>query len=83
MTLTQIKIFLATAEIGNLTQAAKQVGVTQSAASSSISALEDLYQIKLFKRVGRSILLSEEGKQFLPAARHFFESSEIAKKKPY
>ena len=80
MTLTQIKIFLATAEIGNLTQAAKQVGVTQSAASSSISALEDLYQIKLFKRVGRSILLSEEGKQFLPAARHFFESSEIAKK---
>ena len=46
MTLTQIKIFLATAEIGNLTQAAKQVGVTQSAASSSISALEDLYQSK-------------------------------------
>ena len=80
MTLTQIKIFLATAEIGNLTQAAKHIGVTQSAASSSISALEELYQIKLFKRVGRSIVLSEEGKQFLPAARHFFESSEIAKK---
>ena len=51
MTLTQIKIFLATAEIGNLTQAAKHIGVTQSAASSSISALEELYQIKLFKRL--------------------------------
>ncbi len=80
MTLNQIKIFLATVEIGNLTKAAKQVGITQSAASSAISALEDLYQIKLFKRVGRAIVLSDQGQQFLPAAKHFFESSEIAKK---
>lgn len=80
MTLNQIKIFLATVEIGNLTKAAKQVGITQSAASSAISALEDLYQIKLFKREGRSIVLSDQGQQFLPAAKHFFQSSEIAKK---
>ena len=68
MTLTQLKIFIMVAELGNVTKAAERLGLTQSAASAAISAIENTYQVKLFERVGRSIELSETGKRFLPEA---------------
>lgn len=75
MTLTQLKIFIAIAEIGNVTKAAHHLGITQSAASAAIAKLEALYQIKLFSRVGRSIVLSEVGERFLPDAREALAGS--------
>ena len=54
--------------------------MTQSAASASIASLENTYQVKLFKRVGRSITLSDEGKRFLPEAQSVIERSRSAKK---
>ena len=80
MTLNQLKIFLKIAEVGSVTKAADLLGMTQSAASASIASLENIYQVKLFKRVGRSITLSDEGKRFLPEAQSVFESSRSAKK---
>ena len=78
MTLTQLKIFIAIAEIGNVTKAAHHLGITQSAASAAIAKLEALYQIKLFSRVGRSIVLSEVGERFLPDAREALAGSKNA-----
>ena len=75
MTLTQLRIFIAIAEIGNVTKAAHHLGITQSAASAAIAKLEALYQIKLFSRVGRSIVLSEVGERFLPDAREALAGS--------
>lgn len=69
MTFAQLQIFVLIAEVGTVTQAAKQLGMTQSAASAAIAALENLYQVKLFHRVGRSLELSEVGKRFLPEAQ--------------
>ena len=80
MTLNQLKIFLKIAEVGSVTKAADLLGMTQSAASASIASLENIYQVKLFKRVGRSITLSDEGKRFLPEAQSVIESSRSAKK---
>ena len=75
MTYTQLKIFVAIAEIGNLTKAAKKLGITQSAASSALAKLELLNQAKLFKRNGRALILSEIGEQFLPAAKHALKAT--------
>jgi len=78
MTLTQLKIFIAVAEIGNVTKAADSLGMTQSAASAAIASIENIYQVKLFQRVGRSIELSETGRQFLPEAQSAVSSAKAA-----
>ena len=80
MTLNQLKIFLKIAEVGNVTKAADLLGMTQSAASASIASIENNYQVKLFERVGRSIILSEVGKRFLPEAQRTLASAKNANK---
>lgn len=78
MTLTQLKIFIAVAEIGNVTKAAEALGMTQSAASAAIAAIEEVYQVQLFERVGRAIELSETGRRFLPEAQSVIASAKTA-----
>ena len=55
MTLEQLRIFVAVAEREHVTQAAKELNLTQSATSAAVSALEARYATKLFDRVGRRI----------------------------
>jgi DNA-binding transcriptional LysR family regulator len=76
MTLDQLKIFIAVAERGHLTQAANVLALTPSAVSASIKVLEERYGTTLFNRVGRGIELSEAGKSFLPEARATLASAQ-------
>ena len=69
MTFEQLRIFVAVAEREHVTRAAQAVGVTQSAASGAIAALEARHHVKLFHRVGRGIELTEAGRFFLGEAR--------------
>lgn len=69
MTLEQLRIFVAVAERQHVTAAAQALGLTQSAASSAIAALEQQHNTKLFHRIGRGIELTEEGTRFLVEAR--------------
>lgn len=69
MTFEQLAIFVAVAERQHLTRAAGDIGLTPSAVSSAIKALESFYNVKLFDRVGRGIELSPAGKVFLEEAR--------------
>jgi DNA-binding transcriptional LysR family regulator len=69
MTLEQLRIFVAVADRRHMTRAALELGITQSAASAAIAALETRYDAKLFDRVGRRIALTETGRLFLPQAR--------------
>ena len=78
MTLTQLKIFITVAQAGSVTKAAEILGMTQSAASAAIASLENIYQVKLFERVGRSIELSETGQLFLPEAQNTLSSAMVA-----
>src|SRR5258705_12352006 len=68
MTLEQLRIFIAVAEKQHVTQAASQLNLTQSATSAAIAALETRYAIKLFDRVGRGIVLTQTGRDFLNEA---------------
>src|ERR1700753_1317468 len=69
MTLEQLRIFVAVAEMQHVTRAASQLNLTQSATSAAIAALEARYGIKLFDRIGRGIALTRTGSEFLVEAR--------------
>ncbi len=78
MTLEQLRIFVAVAERLHVTQAAQALGLTQSAASASIAALEASTGVTLFYRVGRRVELSAEGSVFLAEAREVLRSARHA-----
>jgi DNA-binding transcriptional LysR family regulator len=69
MTLEQLRIFAAVADRQHVTQAARELNLTQSATSAAIAALEGRYGVKLFDRVGRGIVLTHMGRTFLTEAR--------------
>lgn len=69
MTLDQLRIFVAVAEREHVTRAAAALGLTQSAVSAAIAALEARHDARLFDRVGRRIELSAAGRVFLDEAR--------------
>ena len=69
MTLEQLRIFAAVAELEHMTRAAQSLNLTQSATSAAIAALETRYAIKLFNRIGRRIELTDAGRQFAIEAR--------------
>lgn len=79
MTLDQLRIYVEVAERGHVTRAAEALGMSQSAASSAIAALESTYQIKLFDRVGRGIQLTELGRSFLREARAVLDRAAMAR----
>jgi DNA-binding transcriptional LysR family regulator len=69
MTLEQLRIFVAVATREHVTQASRDLNLTQSATSAAVAALEARYQTKLFDRVGRGIVLTAAGRAFLIEAR--------------
>ncbi|MFT3731665.1 MAG: LysR substrate-binding domain-containing protein [Hyphomicrobium sp.] len=80
MTLEQLRIFVAVAERQHMTQAAHELNLTQSAASSAIAALEERYAVKLFDRIGRRIELTDSGRTFLIEARAVLARATAAEK---
>jgi len=69
MNFDQLRIFVAVADRGHVTMAAKALGLSQSATSAAIKALEEANGVRLFNRVGRRIELSQVGTRFLPEAK--------------
>jgi DNA-binding transcriptional LysR family regulator len=66
--LRQLEVFLATASHDNVSRAASDLAMSQSAASGALKELEDQFGIKLFDRVGKRLQLSELGRQLRPQA---------------
>ncbi len=80
MTYEQLRIFLAVAERAHVTRAAEALGLTQSAVSAAIAALETRHGLKLFDRIGRRIALTEAGRQFIAPARAALAQAELAER---
>ncbi len=64
-----IRAFLATAETGSLSAAARQLGQTQPTLSRQIAALEADLGILLFERVGRTLEITQAGSELLDHTR--------------
>lgn len=67
--LRSIATFAKTAELGSLRQAAAAQGISPQAASQALVQLERHLGVRLFHRTTRQLSLTDEGRQFLEAAR--------------
>lgn len=76
MNTSKYESFLATIEAGSLTQAAENLGCTQSAVSHSIASLEAELGFPLITRSRGGVKLTEEGEKLLPAVRSLMASAE-------
>jgi DNA-binding transcriptional LysR family regulator len=65
----KIKTFHAAADVGSLTAAADRLGISQSAVSRQITALEDRLGMPLFHRHARGLTLTEQGHILFKTAR--------------
>lgn len=70
VTLRQIQYFVAVAEAGKMSQAAHELGISQSAITEAVKALEDQAGLPLFRRHKSGVALTVAGYQFLRHARN-------------
>lgn len=66
----QARAFLATAEEGSLSAAARALGLTQPTLSRQVSSLEETLGVTLFERTSRALLLTQAGTQLLEHFRN-------------
>jgi DNA-binding transcriptional LysR family regulator len=72
--LNQLRVFYEAARSGNFTTAAKSLFITQPAVTAQMKAFEDQCNLKLFKKKGRRLYLTDEGSTLLEYATRIFES---------
>ncbi|HEX4084021.1 MAG TPA: LysR family transcriptional regulator [Chthoniobacteraceae bacterium] len=73
MQIETFKIFRDLAESGSFSRAAVSNGITQSAVSQQIRALEVRFQVSLIERGRRAFALTAEGEAFLGASREIVD----------
>jgi LysR family glycine cleavage system transcriptional activator len=71
--LKTLRAFEAAGRHLSFTRAAKELHVTQAAVSHQIKALETWLDVPLFKRLNRSLLLTEPGQHYLLSVRKALE----------
>ncbi|GGA31498.1 LysR family transcriptional regulator [Neptunicoccus cionae] len=72
------RAFLATAQSGSLSAAARLLGLTQPTLSRQVAALETELGLTLFERVGRGLEITEAGREMLVHFAAMGEASEKA-----
>lgn len=65
----QLKYFVVAAEFGQISQAAKELYISQSAITTAIKEVEGYLGQELFVRSSKGVTLTDAGKLFLPKAR--------------
>lgn len=68
----KLKLFYITAKVGNISKAARELKVTQSALSRRISSLEDDLGVQLLNRHLRGVTLTPHGKAIFPTLERAF-----------
>lgn len=81
MTLTQLRYIAKVAECGSITEAARQLYVTQPSLSASIRDLENELGISIFNRSAKGITLTPDGQEFLSYARQIVEQTELVEQR--
>jgi DNA-binding transcriptional LysR family regulator len=82
LSLRQVRYFIATADSGQVSQAANEVNVSQSAITSAIKQLEESLGVALFRRHNTGVTLTAEGTRFLQHARTIMAVVKTAEHSP-
>ncbi|WP_205342555.1 LysR family transcriptional regulator [Denitrificimonas caeni] len=75
ITLRQLQIFTAVALSGSTAAAAQSIALSQSATSAALKELENMLSIELFDRVGKRLVLNDNGRLLLPQARQMLDAA--------
>ncbi len=73
MDIKQLRYFVEVARREHISDAALELNIAQSAISRQITQLEKELGVTLFKRSGRNIILTVEGRQLLSQATQILE----------
>ncbi len=77
MTVQQLRYAIAVAELGSITEAAKELHLSQPSLSTAIRDLEKEVGIKIFNRNRSGISITTEGMEFLGYARQVTEPMQM------
>jgi DNA-binding transcriptional LysR family regulator len=73
MNLGQLKIFYLAGKMESLSKAAEELNVTQPAVTKGIQRLQEHYEIKLFNRFGKKLVLTDAGNALYIIAEKIFD----------
>ena len=71
----QLQVFSARCHDQNMTRAAKQLALSQSAASSALQELEQPFDVQLFDRIGKRLQINERGRSLRPHVEVLLEQA--------
>ncbi len=77
MTLQQLKYVVTVADKGTISEAAKELFISQPSLTKAIKELENEMQITIFNRTNKGIVVSNAGDEFLAYARQVLEQSSL------
>lgn len=81
MTLQQLKYAVMVAKKGTISEAAKELFISQPSLTNAIKELENELQITIFHRTNKGIVISNKGDEFLGYARQVLEQASLLEEK--
>lgn len=81
MTLQQLKYVVTVADKGTISDAAKELFISQPSLTNAIKELENEMQITIFIRTNKGIVVSNIGDEFLAYARQVLEQANLLEEK--
>lgn len=82
VSLRQLRYFAAAAELGQFSQAARRLHVSQSVVTAAIGQLEAVMGVALFDRLPHGVALTAEGHRFHQHVRHILDTLQDALSEP-
>lgn len=76
MELKYLNTFRTIAREGSFSKAAQKLSYTQSTITFQIDQLEKEYGVQLFEKIGRNMVLTQAGQQFLPYVEEVLEAAD-------
>ncbi|WP_455684890.1 LysR family transcriptional regulator [Thomasclavelia sp.] len=77
MTLQQLRYIIMVAQKGTISEAAKELFISQPSLSNAIKELEKELGIVIFSRTNKGIIISDDGLEFLGYARQVVEQADL------
>lgn len=81
MTLQQLRYVVMVADKGTISEAAKELFISQPSLTNAIKELETEMQITIFHRTNKGIVVSNHGDEFLAYARQVLEQANLLEEK--
>lgn len=78
--LVYLPSFVKVVELASFSKAAQALGMTKSAVSKQVQALEDLLKVRLLNRTTRTVRLTDEGEHLYQQARQIVDAANEAQR---